>query len=155
MPILRFVHTLAREDALVVMTMRESWTSYVRRITEGLPRKDIARAADVNVSAVSRWLGGDAPSPQKVISFARGLRQSPIKALVAAGYLDETDVGDAVEIVQSLAVLSDDALIDELHGRLRRRDAQQPKTGLARVEPHLSRKGMGVEDPDNGGKQRG
>lgn len=157
MPILRFVHTLAREDAIDVMTMRESWAAYVRRITAGLPRKEIAEAADINVSAVSRWLtGASPPSPEKAISFARGLGQSPIKALVAAGYLDEgDDVDGAVEIVQSLDVLSDDALIDELRDRLRRRAADQPQPGLERVERHLGRKGLGVKKPDNRGKKRG
>lgn len=120
MPILRFVHTLAREDDLDVTTKSESWMDYVRRVTDGLPRKAIAEAAGINVSGVSRWLtGASRPSPEKVISFARGLHQSPIEALVAAGYLAESDVGESVAIVQSLAALSDDALIEELHGRLK------------------------------------
>lgn len=102
------------------MTAGETWAAYVRRITDGLPRKDIAEAADINVSAVSRWLSGASrPSPEKVIGFARGLNQSPLEALVAAGYLKETDIIGAVAIVQSLSTHSDDALVDELRDRLR------------------------------------
>lgn len=154
-PILRFVHTLARKDDLSVMTMRESWTDYVGRITEGRPRKEVAAAAGIDVSGISRWLNSASmPRAEKVISFARGLAQSPVEALIAAGYLDEGDVDNAVEVVQSLSALSDDALIEELAGRLRRRHANQPQTGLTRVQRHLSRKGIGVEQTDDRGQKR-
>jgi transcriptional regulator with XRE-family HTH domain len=94
-PIIRTVQTLAREDGLTAMS--EGWTAYVRRVTEGLPRRDIAAAAGIHVSGVSRWLSGESqPSAEKVISFARGLHQSPIQALVAAGYLEPTDVNGPV-----------------------------------------------------------
>lgn len=149
MPILRSVHNLALQEDVAAMTMREAWPAYVRRITAGLDRKRIAAAADMNVSGISRWLNGASrPSPEKAISFARGLNHSPIEALVAAGYLDEEDIGGAVQIVQSLAALSDDAVIDELRARLRHRGAgggltQRPEW---RNEPETSLR----EDPDLG-----
>lgn len=116
---LRSVHSTVRREDLPTVTAGETWTAYVRRITSGLPRKDVAAAANINVSAVSRWLGGvSRPSPEKVIEFARGLNQAPLEALIAAGYLRDTDINGAVSIVQSLTTLSDDALVDELRDRL-------------------------------------
>lgn len=104
------------------VTAGENWAAYVRRITCGLTRKEIAEAANLDVSGVSRWLRGvSQPSPEKAIEFARSLEQSAVDALIAAGYLDETDVPGAVTVVQSLSELSDDVLVDELRGRLRDR----------------------------------
>lgn len=88
------MHNLALKREVITMTVRETWPSYVRRITQGLDRKAIAAAAGMNVSGVSRWLNeATRPSPEKVISFARGLHHSPIEALLAAGYLEDTDIG--------------------------------------------------------------
>lgn len=99
----------------------ESWTHYVRRITQGVDRKHVADAAGMHVSGLSRWLNSTGrPSPEKVISFARGLQRPPCEALVAAGYLEPHEVVGAVEIVQSLTELSDEALLQELYERLRR-----------------------------------
>jgi transcriptional regulator with XRE-family HTH domain len=114
MHILRCMHNLALKGEVTAHPMRETWPSYVRRITEGLDRKAIAAAAEINVSGVSRWLTGvSRPSPEKAINFARSLNHSPVEALICAGYLDETDT-DGQIIKSPLAELSDDALIDEL-----------------------------------------
>jgi transcriptional regulator with XRE-family HTH domain len=115
------MHNLALKGEVTATPMGESWPSYVRRITEGLDRKAIADAAEMNVSGVSRWLTGvSRPSPEKAINFARSLNHSPVEALIAAGYLEETDTDG--QITRSpLAELSDDALVDELRQRLRSR----------------------------------
>ena len=133
------MHALAvKEDQRPVMPTHESWTDYVRRITKGKTRKEIAAAAGIDVSGVSRWLSGTSrPSPEKVISFARGMNQPPVAALIAAGYLENTDIRGVVEVVQSITVIPDDLLVDELRDRLRSRvsdDAQG--SGLARIEAH-------------------
>lgn len=136
------------------MSMQETWPSYVRRVTQGLDRKTIAAAAGMNVSGVGRWLHAvSRPSAEKVISFARGLHHSPIEALVAAGYLDEDDIGGAVKVVQSLAALSDDAVIEELRDRLRRRRVADSSRPLNEGLPEWSNEPQppATEHPDVGG----
>lgn len=99
----------------------ETWPEYIRRVTSGVSRKDIACAAEVNVSGVSRWMtGASRPSAEKVVSFARGLHLNPVEALVAAGYLDAAEIDGAVEVVRARSQLSDDELLRELAQRLRR-----------------------------------
>lgn len=128
------MHNLALKREVILTTVRETWPSYVRRITEGLDRKAIAAAAGMNVSGVSRWLNeATRPSPEKVISFARGLRHSPIEALLAAGYLEDTDIGGGIELVQSLDTFSDDALICEIRDRLRSRAPQSASDVLGPI----------------------
>lgn len=122
-----------RGTALLVQA--ETWPEYVARVTSGVSRKDIAQAADVNVSGVSRWLTGTSrPSAEKVVTFARGLRLNPVEALVAAGYLDVAEIAGAVEVVRTRSQLSDEELLSELAVRLDRSsrsvvardDAQEP-----------------------------
>lgn len=100
----------------------ETWPEYLQRVTDGVPRKDIARAADLDPSGVSRWITGTTarPKAEKVVAFARGLRLNPIEALVAAGYLDPSEVNGVVEIVRTRSELSDGELVDEIAQRLTR-----------------------------------
>jgi len=100
------------------MNRRESWTEYVQRVSAGAPRKDIAKAAGVDPSGMSRWLGGQRPSAEKVVAFARGLHQSPIEALIAAGYLEPHETSGVIEVTRSRGELSDDELLAELGERL-------------------------------------
>lgn len=104
-----------------VMT-RESWTEYVQRITAGVPRKEVAKAAQVNISGISRWLSGETrPSAEKVVSFARGLRQSPIEALIAAGYLEPHEAAGVIEVVRSLSEVPDEELLAQIAERMAQR----------------------------------
>ena len=141
------------------MTTHEGWVDYLRRITPGLTRKDIAHAAGIDVSGVSRWLNGTSrPSPEKVIDFARGIGKPPIEALIAAGYLEDGDVNGQVELVQSVDELPDEMLVDELRGRLldRRGDQSQhggslsPPAWKPREEPRVGRHKDAVERHDLG-----
>ena len=100
----------------------ETWPEYVLRVTAGVPRRDIAQAADVNVSGVSRWItGASRPSAEKVVAFARGLKLNPIEALVAADYLDAAEISGVVEVVRPRAELSDEELLEEIASRLAER----------------------------------
>lgn len=118
MHILRSMHSLALKPQRGGLVMHEDWPSYVGRVTEGMDRKDIAKAADLNVSGVSRWLTGvSQPSPEKAIHFARSLNRNPVEALVAAGYLEAADIPGAVTIMQPLEAVSTDALLAELRRR--------------------------------------
>ncbi len=106
----------------VVMT-RESWTEYVQRITAGVPRKEIARAAQINISGISRWMSGETrPSAEKVVAFARGLHQSPIEALIAAGYIEPHEVSGVIEVVRSLEEVTDEELLNQVAERMAARE---------------------------------
>lgn len=107
------------------MAKRETWLEYVQRISSGVPRKDIARAADIDPSGLSRWFGGSHPSAEKVVAFARGLHQSPIEALIAAGYLEPHEAAGVVEVVRSRAELSNAELVIELGKRLAERPVRR------------------------------
>lgn len=98
---------------------REDWTAYVHRISQGVPAEEIARAAGVHITTIYRWLGSPKQkSPEMVIKFARGLRQSPVEALIAAGYLEPGEVAGVIEVVRSSSDLPDSELVDELSRRL-------------------------------------
>lgn len=105
---------------------REDWTAYVQRITRGASPEDVATAAGVHITTVYRWKKNPKQkSPEQVINFARGLHQSPIEALIAAGYLEPDEVAGVIEVVRSTADLPDDEFVGELARRLgeRNRDA--------------------------------
>lgn len=104
---------------------RESWTDYIQRITAGVPRKEIAKAAGIDVSGISRWINGDVDKPraEKVVSFARGLHQSPIEALIAAGYLEPHEAAGVIEVVRSLSDVPDDELLAQVASRLKERSS--------------------------------
>ena len=94
----------------------ENWSRYFRRVAGDTPRKDLASAAGVAQSAISRWFNAVArPSADSAISFARGMAHAnPVEALIAAGYLQEKDVAGVI----------DAELLAELAARL----AQRPLT---------------------------
>lgn len=101
------------------MVEREDWTHYVQRITSGVSRKDVARAAGIHESGLHRWLNDkNKPRVEKIVGFARGLGQSPVEALIAAGHLNPEEVAGVIEVYQSRSELSDDELIAELAERL-------------------------------------
>jgi transcriptional regulator with XRE-family HTH domain len=99
-------------------TTHENWTNYVERVSHGRDRADIARAADINVSGLSRWSSGQRPSAEKVVAFARGLGQSPVAALIAAGYLDPAEVEGATEVTRSIDKIPYTQLLASLDRRL-------------------------------------
>lgn len=109
------------------MTMvfeRETWHGYVRRVVAGLPREAVATAAGIHQSGVYRWINrndGSRPRAENVVQFARGIGESPVEALIAAGYLEPGETEGVIEVYQKLADLSDDELVAELTARLRER----------------------------------
>lgn len=108
---------------MTVVMARESWTEYVQRITANVPRKEIARAAQINISGISRWISGETrPSAEKVVAFARGLHQSPLEALIAAGYIEPHEVSGVIEVVRSLDEVSDEELLAQVAARMAARE---------------------------------
>lgn len=127
---------------------REAWTHYVQRVSEGVPRKDVARAAGIDPSGLSRWFGGkQQPRAEKVVAFARALHQSPIEALIAAGYLEPHEAAGVIEVMRSRQDISDEELLAELGDRL----AERPARGqVDDITARLAR----PENPPEGVKHR-
>jgi transcriptional regulator with XRE-family HTH domain len=99
--------------------MPETWWEYVERISGGIPQKDIARAAGIDQTMVSRWkTAKHKPKAENVVQFARGLGRSPVEALIAAGYIREDEVAQAVETRTSVTELPSTILLGELARRL-------------------------------------
>ena len=68
------------------------WQEYVRRVTGTLTHAQISEKSGVAQSNVGRWLRGEhiVPKADSVISFAQSFGQPPVEALIAAGYLEES-----------------------------------------------------------------
>jgi transcriptional regulator with XRE-family HTH domain len=130
-------------------TEPEGWWAYVDRITSGVPQKDVAEAAGLDPSGVSRWKSGKTKIPhvEKIVQFARKMGDSPLNALVAVGYLTPDEAAsDVVQVGTSLNDFRDDAIVDEIRGRLHRLD--QMKSDLERATGQLSRQSMGIEQSE-------
>ena len=125
------------------MPKRENWTEYVQRVTAGVARKDVAQAAGIDASGISRWINSEQqPRAEKVVAFARGLRQSPIEGLIAAGYLEPHEATGVIEIMRSREELSDTELLIELGQRLAERPVRSQVDNITgRLSP-----------PDDGGE---
>lgn len=124
----------------LTMQKHETWTEYVERILGGVSRKDAAQQAGVSEATMSRWITGTGkkrPVAESVVEFARAFNQEPVKALIAAGYLQPDDLnGKVIEVYQSRAELSDGELIAELADRLAARPAPGDADGTqARLTP--------------------
>ena len=107
-----------------------NWADYLRALN--MSQADLAARGGVSQPTVSRWLKGEVtPDAKQVIALARAAQHSPIGALIAAGYLDEDEVGGGVEIPVDLhlRLYTDRALLLEV---LRRVDSNEPHDALER-----------------------
>lgn len=141
--------TLRTETAVTLAP--EDWTHYVQRHIQGVPRKDIAKAVGIHESSVHRWINAKGrPSAEKVIAFAHAVNRAPVEALIAARYLEESDLDKVVELTADPSGLSDQALVDEVAARLKRAalgDERKNWPGRGRFFGTLDR---AVEDQDPG-----
>lgn len=96
-----------------------TWWRYVMTLTGDAAQKDIAAATGIDQSSISRWQRGtNTPRAEAVVALARAYGSSPVEALVAAGYLANSEVG--VEMSTLTGDLSG-ASLDALLGEIRRR----------------------------------
>lgn len=97
----------------------ELWSEYVRRVAGTYTQIQIAEKTGLAQSSVGAWLRGQpgVPRAESVITFARAYNQSPIEALVAAGYISDGEAGTTART--PLAQYTSDELFDELKGRSR------------------------------------
>jgi transcriptional regulator with XRE-family HTH domain len=69
-----------------------SWIDYLRAMAGDDNNADIARKGGVSGATVTRWFQGKGPDAEQVIALARAYDHRPTDALVAAGYLTESEV---------------------------------------------------------------
>jgi transcriptional regulator with XRE-family HTH domain len=104
--------------------MDMTWPEYLRALSNN--QSAIARAAGVNTGTVSRWVSGQSlPKAEQVINVARAFDESPLAALVAAGYLDDAEIPSGMVMPRMLQLrrFSDVELAKEVYARaLARRD---------------------------------
>jgi|KBSSwiStaDraftv2_1062776.scaffolds.fasta_scaffold254847_1 transcriptional regulator with XRE-family HTH domain len=102
-------------------TAQVTWWQYVVTVTGNAAQKEIAAAAGIDQSSISRWQRGSiTPRAEAVVALARAYGRSPVEALVAAGYLSSTEVGvvELTTLTGDLSGASVDSLLSELRRRL-------------------------------------
>jgi len=77
-----------------------SWADYVRALHPN--QSEVSRSAGIAPSTVSRWISGSTPEAAQVIAVARAFDESPIYALVVAGYLTAPEAGAGVTTPRGL-----------------------------------------------------
>lgn len=100
------------------MNTDTTWPEYLRALSNN--QSAIARAAGVNTGTVSRWMSGQVlPKAEQVIKVARRFDESPLGALVAAGYLEAAEIPSGIVMprVLQLQRFSDVELAREIFAR--------------------------------------
>lgn len=109
------------------MTRVEAWWDYVTQISGTDVHRLLADDTGFHPTTFTRWKQGTSrPDPAQVIAFARTYDRPPVEALVAAGYLQQGDAADVVQVWRGLRDFTDEALVAEV---LRRLKAGQPLRG--------------------------
>ncbi|MCW1957080.1 MAG: helix-turn-helix domain-containing protein [Mycobacterium sp.] len=99
--------------------MTETWPEYLRRITGGQTQSQIAERVGVGRLSVCHWLHSKTrPKPETAMAVARVYDRSPIEALLAAGYLDPTEVRLPVDSRSSPQDLPAEEVAAEVRRRL-------------------------------------
>lgn len=103
---------------------KTAWLEWLRTNTRGISPKEIAAAAGIDRSGVSRWLDGSVtPKVENIVSFARNIGKPPVEALVAAGYLTRADAAAVIEVSEPLSARPDEELLAEVAARMALRPA--------------------------------
>lgn len=79
----------------------------------------VADAAGINKATITKWRGGQRPSPADLRAVANALNAPVLAAFLAAGYLAPTDTKRIVEVDRPLSDRTDDELIAEVLRRMR------------------------------------
>lgn len=75
------------------MTKKNSWSLFIDATARGEYNNAIAERTGVDPATIGRWRTGAVdPKPRQVVAYARAYGESPIQALIAAGYLDAQDL---------------------------------------------------------------
>jgi transcriptional regulator with XRE-family HTH domain len=95
------------------------WPTYLNQISTN--QSEISRAAGVSSATVSRWLSRSSrPLAPQVIAVARAYDQSPVLALVAAGYLTRAEIEEQITLTpgMTLAEFTELEIAEELVRRI-------------------------------------
>jgi len=114
------------------MPETNSWSRYIASTCGADLNTAIARKAGVDPVTISRWrTGSHSPKPRQVVDYARAYGQSPISALIAAGYLTESEAGMDVTVhVKTLSDYETYELAKELYDRSVEQKSGRSVTGL-------------------------
>ena len=69
------------------------WWDYVQSVTDGESQQQVARHAEMDPSAVSRWKRGENPRWDFVLKFARTYNRNVLEALAAAEFITDEEAG--------------------------------------------------------------
>ncbi|WP_301119703.1 helix-turn-helix domain-containing protein [Mycolicibacterium fortuitum] len=78
----------------------------------------VAEAAGINKSTITKWRGGQRPSPVDLRAVANALNAPVLSAFVAAGYLTPNDTRRVVEVNLPLSERTNDELLAEVRRRI-------------------------------------
>lgn len=103
------------------MTEHNSWSRYMDATSHGDLNTVIAHKVGVDPATIGRWRTGAVdPKPRQVVEYARAYGQSPLAALIAAGYLTQEEIELPINIPNvSVADFDDLTLAEELLSRVR------------------------------------
>lgn len=79
----------------------------------------VAEAAGINKSTITKWRGGQRPSPSDLRAVANALNAPVLGAFLAAGFLAAADTKRIVEVDTPLSERTDDELIAEVWRRMK------------------------------------
>ncbi|MDN4173963.1 helix-turn-helix transcriptional regulator [Nocardioides sp. SOB77] len=97
-----------------------SWQAYVESRLLGRTQTSVATDAGVSQGTISRWKSGQQNADaQQAIAFAKATGDAPLRALVAAGILEEEDL-EYRPVDPSLNELTDRELADAIYARLQK-----------------------------------
>lgn len=106
-----------------------TFLDYLDEISGGATQTDLAKAADVDQSNVSRWKRGSKPSPETVIRLAHHYRRPVHEALYRSGLItEETAQRLRVGEVATLSDYPNAALLREIERRMEPRTSEVPDT---------------------------
>ena len=124
------------------------WPTYLAALSTN--QSEIARVAGVATATVSRWFSRSTqPLAPQVIAVARAYDQSPVVALVAAGYLTRDEVEREVTLTpgMSLAEFSELEIAQELVRRIEAGETTETSEAPLEVDhPAWANVGGAAED---------
>lgn len=129
---------------------KTSWSRFIDATSEGVYNSVIAERIGVDPATIGRWRTGAVdPKPRQVVAYARAFGQSPIAALIAAGYLAEDEVG----LVQTAprAYTLDDFSTVELAEEVAKRLTQPESYEFAALVGEASERFNSVDHANVGG----
>lgn len=114
---------------------KNQWSKFIDATSGGAYNNAIAEGIGVDPATVGRWRTGTVdPKPRQVVAYARAFDQSPVAALIAAGYLTAGEVDLPVSAPRAYTL--DDFSALELATELVRRLREEGDVGGGDKDDH-------------------